>query len=111
MATYAELTIEQGATFSSVVTVLDSNDDVFNLAGFTANAQIRKSYYTSTFTSITCNVSDAANGKVSLSVSAADTANLLPGRYVYDLLITNTTLRHRVVEGIATVLPSVTKGV
>lgn len=109
MATYAELTIEQGATFTSTVTVLDNSDGAFNLTGFTSNAQIRKSYYTSAFTTVTCNVSDAANGKVSLSISAADTANLIPGRYVYDLLITNATLRLRVVEGIATVLPSVTK--
>ena len=43
-------------------------------------------------------------------MTAANTANLTPGRYVYDLLITSpTSVKTRVVEGIATVLPSVTR--
>jgi hypothetical protein len=43
-------------------------------------------------------------------MSAANTAGLTPGRYVYDLLITSpTNVKTRVVEGIATILPSVTR--
>ena len=45
-----------------------------------------------------------------MTMTAANTANLTPGRYVYDLLITSpTNVKTRVVEGIATVLPSVTR--
>lgn len=108
MATYAELTIEQGATFSSIVTVYDGSN-VFNLVGYTPYAQLRKSYYTSTASNITVSVSDASNGKISLSMTAANTALLLPGRYVYDLVVDNSETRIRVVEGIATVSPSVTR--
>jgi hypothetical protein len=44
-------------------------------------------------------------------MTAANTALLTPGRYVYDLIITNTIDKSvtRVVEGTATVLPSVTR--
>jgi hypothetical protein len=43
-------------------------------------------------------------------MTAANTANLTPGRYVYDLLITSpTNIKTRVVEGIVTLLPSVTR--
>jgi hypothetical protein len=45
-----------------------------------------------------------------MALSSANTANLTPGRYVYDLLITSpTSVKTRVVEGIATILPSVTR--
>lgn len=109
MATYAEITIEQGATFSSVVTVYDGEDNVFDLTGYTPSAQIRKSYYTTASSNLTTTVSNAANGEITLSMTAANTALLIPGRYVYDLVMDNANVRLRVVEGIATVFPSVTR--
>jgi hypothetical protein len=43
-------------------------------------------------------------------MTGANTSNLTPGRYVYDLLITSGPgIKTRVVEGIITVLPSVTR--
>ena len=55
-------------------------------------------------------VSNAANGELTMAMTAANTANLTPGRMVYDLLITSpTSVKTRVVEGIATILPSVTR--
>lgn len=109
MATYAELTIEQGATFSSTVTVYDGSDEIFDLTGYTPFAQLRKSYYTSAASNLTVQVGDAANGIILLSMTAANTALLNPGRYVYDLVMENASVRLRVVEGIATVFPSVTR--
>ncbi len=45
-----------------------------------------------------------------MTMTAANTANLKSGRMVYDLLITSpTNVKTRVVEGIATILPSVTR--
>lgn len=109
MATYAELTIEQGATFSSTVTVYDGENNVFDLTGYSPSAQIRKSYYTSASSNLTVYVSDAANGVITVAMDAANTALLIPGRYVYDLVMDNAAVRLRVVEGIATVFPSVTR--
>jgi hypothetical protein len=43
-------------------------------------------------------------------MTAANTASLTPGRYVYDVIITSSAnVVTRVVEGIVTVLPSVTR--
>lgn len=109
MATYAELTIEQGATFTSTVTVYDGEDNIFDLTGYTPSAQLRKSYYTTAASNLTVQVSDAANGIIAVSMTAANTALLIPGRYVYDLIMDNASVRLRVVEGIATVFPSVTR--
>jgi hypothetical protein len=71
---------------------------------------LRKSYYSSTANNFTVTVSNAANGELTMAMTAANTANLTAGRMLYDLLITSpTSIKTRVVEGIATILPSVTR--
>lgn len=110
MAAFSEIVIEQGATFNTTINVEDTAGAAINLYGYTANSMMRKSYYSSSATVITSIVTGTANGEVTLSVSAANTAALTPGRYVYDVIITSpTSVVTRVVEGIVTVLPSVTR--
>lgn len=110
MAAFSEIVIEQGATFSSTITVEDTNGDAVNLYSYTANSQMRKSYYSSTAYTITSDVTGTANGEITISMTAANSALLSPGRYVYDVKITSPTdVVTRVVEGIVTVLPSVTR--
>ena len=110
MAGFAELTLEQGASFTTTVTVNGSDGSPTNLLNYTAAAQLRKSYYSTTANNFTVTVSNAAAGELTMAMSAANTANLTPGRAVYDLLITSpTNVKTRVVEGIVTILPSVTR--
>ena len=112
MAAIANLTIDQGATFSSDVTVKDSNNNAFNLTGYTASAKMAKGFQsTKTRTSITCTIqAPATNGLVTLSLTADQTTALDDGRYVYDLEIlqTSSSTVTRVIEGIITVRPQVT---
>jgi hypothetical protein len=60
---------------------------------------------------VTATVTGIANGEITLSMTAANTANLTPGRYMYDLKVTDSTDNKvtRVIEGIAVVLPSATR--
>ena len=110
MAAFSEIVIEQGATFNTTINVEDTAGAAINLYGYTANSMMSKSYYSSSATTITSTVTGTANGEVTLTVSATNTANLTPGRYVYDVIITSpTSVVTRVVEGIVTVLPSVTR--
>lgn len=109
MATYSELTIEQGATFTANVTLIDSLNQYVNLANYTANSQMRKSYAATTAYNFTITTLNSANGTLMISMSAANTANIKAGRYVYDLIIQDNSSKTRAVEGIVTVLPSVTR--
>jgi hypothetical protein len=110
LAAYSEITIEQGATFSTTVDVTDAYNQAINLSSYTASSMMRKSYYTSSYNTITAIITGASNGEITLSMTAANTSNLTPGRYVYDLVINNgANTITRVVEGIVTVLPSVTR--
>tara|TARA_A100001011_G_scaffold352633_1_gene393532 strand:+ start:28 stop:369 length:342 start_codon:yes stop_codon:yes gene_type:complete len=112
MAAIANLTIDQGATFSSDVTVKDANNNAFDLTGYSASAKMAKGFSsTRTRTSITCTISTpASSGVVTLSLTADQTTALDEGRYVYDLEIlqTSSSTVTRVIEGIITVRPQVT---
>lgn len=110
MAAYTELTVEQYASFSTTVNVEDTQGDAINLSGYSAASQIRKSYYSSSANNFTATVTGTANGEITLSMTAANTAALTPGRMLYDLVITAPDgTKTRVVEGIVTVLPGVTQ--
>jgi len=113
MAAIANLTIDQGATFSSDVTVKDANNQPFNLSGYTGAAKMAKGYAsTRTRTTITSLIAtDATSGVVALSLTPTQTAALdAPERYVYDVEITKTATGAitRVIEGIISVRPNVT---
>ena len=110
MAAYSELTLEQYSNFSTTINVDDSSGNAINLYGYTAASQIRKSYYSTTATNFTASVTGVANGELTISMTAANTANMTPGRYLYDLVITSpTSIKTRVIEGIVVVLPGVTQ--
>lgn len=111
MAEFVELTIEQGATFSTEVTVNDANGDPKDLSDYTVRSQIRKSYYSTNSVNFEITITDPASGSILIELSADTTANIRPGRYVYDTIIEDDTsgVVTRIFEGIATVLPSVTQ--
>ena len=110
MAGFVELTVEQGANFSTTIDVKDGTNTIINLSGYTVAAQMRKSYYSTTANSFTTTITDASAGQITMTMSSANTSGLTPGRYVYDLLLTSGTgVKTRVIEGIVTVMPSVTR--
>jgi hypothetical protein len=108
---YAELTLDQGATFESTLDLVADDGSAVNVAGYLFSGQIRKSYYSSNATAnLTITVSDAANGNLTISLNSATTANIAAGRYLYDVKMTDTANTvTRLVEGIITVTPQITK--
>lgn len=110
MAAFSELNLEQYADFSTTVNVENSTGQAINLYGYSAASQIRKSYYSSTAHNFTATVTGVANGEITISMTAANTANITAGRYLYDLVITSPdSVKTRVVEGIVVVMPGVTQ--
>ena len=107
MATKANIVIDQGTTFNTDVFLTDEFGNPVVLAGYTANAQIRKWYTSSNSVSFGVSLTD---GVVSLSLNSNSTSSLEAGRYVYDVLLKdNANTVTRVLEGIVTVTPRVTR--
>lgn len=112
MAAYVELYVDQGTTFNNIINITDDvTNTPINIAGYTITSQLRRSYYSANITAnITCAISNVANGEIVMSMTAANTANIKPGRYVFDVLTVDTyNSTSRILEGIITVTPSVTK--
>lgn len=110
-AAISNLYIEQGTSFSTTITIDDVYGDVFDLTNYTAQSQIRKSYYSANTTATFTTAVNSGQGSITLSLSSAVTANIAPGRYVYDTKIIGTINGQvtRILEGIVDVSPSVTR--
>jgi hypothetical protein len=92
VASINNIVIDQGTSFTLSVTLTNDDGTPKNLTTYAVNSQLRKSYYTNTFTAFT-------TSKV----------NLKAGRYVYDIEIEDPSETVRVIEGIVTVTPEVTR--
>ena len=110
MAILANIFIDQGTDFSITVDVTDNAGAVLDMTGYTAEAQMRKTYESSTIGATFTTAITAADGKVTLSLTDTETSAISAGRYVYDLNITSSGgITTRVVEGQAVVTPGVTR--
>jgi hypothetical protein len=113
-ATTYDLLIEQGATFSQVITYKD-NGVAVNLQGFTARMQVRATLEAATalIELTTANGRIALGGTagtITLTISATDTEALTSGRGVYDLeLVSGSGIVTRLLQGVATISRNVTR--
>ena len=112
MAIIANLYIDQGTDYTVTVDVTTGAGEALNLTGYTAAAQMRKTYASSAVTATFTTSIVAAAGQVLLSLSDTQTAAISDGRYVYDMTITDDAspaVTTRVVEGQAVITPGVTR--
>mgnify|MGYP001226039187 FL=1 len=110
MAIIANLFIDQGTDFTVTVDVSDATGGILDLTGYSAAAQIRKTYGSSSKVDFTTSTGTPSQGKVTMSLTDTQTSALESGRYVYDLNITSGGgVTTRVVEGQAIITPGVTR--
>ena len=110
MASISNLFVDQGADYSNIITVASTTGAPLDLTGFTVKSQMRKSYTSSTFYNFTASIYDAVNGKVRLQLNSTQSEAIIPGRYLYDVEITSGSGgKTRVIDGIVTVTPEITK--
>ena len=107
-------TIDQGATWSVVVTYKDSTGVPINLTGYTAAMQVRQQYSSDTAELTLTSPSNGivitpSTGIVTITMTAVQTAALEEGYYVYDVELTSGTYKDRLIQGQLTVAPEVTR--
>jgi hypothetical protein len=113
-AGYYDILCEQGATLSRTFTWKDKAGELIPLGGYSARMQVRP--YASAdetildLTSAADDITFPSAGKISLTVSATATAELVPGTYAYDLELESPTgVVKRLLEGKFTVKAEVTR--
>ena len=109
------LEVEQGATFTRVITWTDENAALINLVGYTAAMKARVNFdSTSAFIDLTTEnggiTLGGAAGTIQLDIDAATTAALATLSGVYDLeLYSGAGVKTRLLKGTLTVSREVTK--
>ena len=112
------ITINQYATWSIVITYTDSDGVPISLSGATAKFQIRDKAdslqlgitQSANGNGSLVNMSNGASGEVTVLITDEDTATLTPGSYLYDLLITKADgVAIRLIEGSAKVSAGVSR--
>ncbi len=113
-AGYHHFIIEQGATFGQTLTLKDSTGTLINLTGFTGAMSLKESpTATDTILSLTTSNGrmsiNGAEGTVTLSISATDTAGLEPDDGVFDIEITSgAAVVTRLIEGTYSIRRNIT---
>ena len=115
-AGYHHFVIEQGATFSKVLTLKDSTGSVVNLTGYAAGEMDLRTDHNASSAFLTLTTSNnrmtlgGSAGTVTLTVSASDTSALDVQDGVYDLELTDGSSNiYRIIEGTFQVRPQVSK--
>jgi len=111
MAAYTELIIDQGSDFDLTLFIIDDSTNVkANVSGYSVRSDIKKNYTANTYASFTTTIINGNEGVINISMNANTTSAIKSGRYVFDVEIEDATGRvTRLLEGIATVTPEVTK--
>ena len=113
MATISNFYIEQGATFSSIISLENTTPGLFQLDPWTARGKIRKSHGSQSYTSFRCTINENSpvQDTLTIELTPAQTKAMKSGRYVYDVEIYNSTTGEviRLLEGQAEVLAAVTQ--
>jgi len=115
VATISNLTIDANADYSSTVTISSVSaagvESAYDLTGYTVTASIRKTFASTTATAFGITIDpDPTTGKVTIDLTDVQAGSLDRGRYVWDMIVTSSGgLITRVVQGLATVNPSVTR--
>lgn len=103
------LLLEKGTDFDATFNIQnEDNTTPLNLTGYTAEAKMRRSYYSTSSTDFTVGFVDRYNGILKISMTNANTSTLDPRRYVYDIVLTSPQgIKTRVIEGVLEVTPGV----
>lgn len=107
MATKVNFLIDQGTSFATTINLNDDDGNPLDLSGYSIAGQMRKAYSSQNYIPFVANLQ---LGELNLGLSANTTTALSPGRYVYDVELTDTNgLITRLLEGVITVTPEVTR--
>ena len=112
MAEYVELYIDQGAEFSTTIAISDEQTNIpGNLTNIVVTGQIRKSLLSVNASGqFDCSVTNPANGEILIAMDSANTSNLRPGSYFYDVRLNGVGNTHsRLIEGVLFVTPGITR--
>lgn len=99
----SNLIINVGSDFSQSFTLQSSDSNsAFNLSNYTVESKMRKWSGSSSAITFNAEIYDPAYlGRILISLNSTTTLSIKPGRYIYDVIVTNQSdgSKNRVIEG------------
>ncbi len=110
LAQTAHFMLDQGTDFLASIQLKNRENLPYNLTGHTLRSQLRKTYSTESYIEFSTTHTNA-DGIIFLALNHIQTDTLEPGKYAFDVeLTTPDNIVVRILEGIVTVTPSITRG-
>ena len=111
MTTRANLYVDQGADFAVVLDLFDSEGVDFNISDQEFKCEVRKVFSSSVaFEAVVrVNTDDNDTNNLDLIISANTTADVDPGKYQYDIIMSDGLQRTKILEGLMFILPTITR--
>ena len=112
MAAYvSNIVIDVGSDFIQTFYLETTSNTPLNLTGYTATSKMKKHPSSSSTAAIfVVSFPGPTNGSLALSLGSTITSGLKPGRYCYDILLNDGSVKTRAVEGSALVTAGITTG-
>lgn len=105
----SNIVINAGSDFSQTFNVENTSNSPLNLTGYTGSSLMKKhSASLRTIASFQVSFPDRINGQVALSLGSSITSNLKSGRYCYDILLNDGSIKTRIIEGSVIVTAGIT---
>ena len=113
MQRYKEIDLDQSSDFEVLIEVDRIEEANGNYSGYVVSSQMRKSPYSETFYEFTANYDVSTTeykSIVKLSMDSANTSNIFPGRYLFDVVSTSEeNKKTKVAYGVVDVYSTVTR--
>jgi len=110
MTTRANIYVDQGTDFSTFLN-LSTETGVYDITSQQFECDVRKVFSSYSVFSPTFTVEPGNEmGVVEMTIPSTVTANVEPGKYQYDVLMTTGSTKEKILEGLMFILPTVTKG-
>ena len=87
MAIVRDLYIDQGADYVVVLNIVDDENNIIDLTGFTVKSQMRKTPSSKVAYNINVEIYDAIKGTILLGLTSQQSENIPYGGYLYDVEI------------------------
>jgi len=101
------LFIEQGASFTYSLSIEDSYKNPIDLTGAIIISKMASDYDSKNIYNFTTSIIDAVNGKIIISMTADQTAQIPYGRYFYDLIYSISSITNKALYGTVIVNQSI----
>ena len=112
MAAYiSNIVIDDGADFKQIFNLEDSANSPLDLTGYSATSKLKKHPASlNDKASFTVSFPNRTQGALKIALGSSITSALKAGRYSYDVLLNDGSLKTRIVSGSAIVTAGVTTG-